>query len=42
MSPLMVLMKANLKVPCSELDFDKKLLLHLVLLVVLSMEIMMA
>ena len=41
-APLMVLMKANLRVPCLELDLDKKLVLHLVLLIVLWTEIKMA
>ena len=35
MAPLMVLMKANLRVPCLELDLEKKLVLHFVLLMVL-------
>ena len=35
MAPLMVLMKANLRVPCLDLDWDKKLVLHLDLLMVL-------
>ena len=42
MPPSMVLMKANLRVPCLELDLDKKLELELVLLMVLCMEILMA
>ena len=38
----MVETKANLRVPCLELDLDKKLVMHLILLVVLWMEIKMA
>ena len=38
----MVLMKANLRVPCLDLDLENKLVLHLVLLMVLWMEIKMA
>ena len=34
-APLMGVMKANLKVPCLELDLDKKLVLYLVILMVL-------
>ena len=39
MAPLMVLMKANLRVPCLEFDLEKKLVLHLVLLMVLMKEL---
>ena len=42
MAPLMVLMKENLRVPCLGLDWDKKLVLHLDLLMVLWTEIKMA
>ena len=42
MSPLMVLMKANLRVACSDIDLDKKLAFHLVILMVLWTEITMA
>ena len=42
MAPLVVLMKANLRVPCLNLDWDKKLVLHLNLLMVLWTEINMA
>ena len=42
MAPLMVLIKANLTVPGLELDLDKKLVLHLVLLVMLWTEIKMS
>ena len=42
MAPLMVLMKANLRVPCLDLDWDKKLVLHLNILMVLWTEINMA
>ena len=42
MDPLMVLMKAKLRVPCLDIDLDKKLVLHLVLLMVLWREIKMA
>ena len=41
-APLMVVMKANLRVTCLEIDWDKKLVLNLVLLVVLWTEIMIA
>ena len=39
MAPLMLLMKANKKVPCLELHLEKKLLLQLVLLMILMKEI---
>ena len=42
MAPLMVLMKANLRVPCLDIYWDKKLVLHLDLLMVLWTEIKMA
>ena len=42
MAPLMVLMKANLRVTCLGLDLDKKLVLDLVLLTVPWMDLMMA
>ena len=42
MAPLMVLMKANLRVTCLDLEWDKKLVLHLDLLMVLWTEIKMA
>ena len=42
MAPLMVLMKSNLRVTCLDLDWDKKLVLHLDLLMVLWKEIKMA
>ena len=41
MAPLIFLMKANLRVPCLDLDWDKKLVLHLDLLTVLWIEINM-
>ena len=42
MAPLMVPMKANLRIPCLEIDSNKKLTLHLVPLMVLWTDIMMA
>ena len=42
MATLMVLMKANLRVTCLDLDWDKKLVLHLNLLMVLWTEIKLA
>ena len=42
MASLMVLMKANHRVPCSEIELKKKMVMHLVLLMVLYMDILMA
>ena len=42
MAPLILLIKANLRFACLDLDLEKKLVLHLVLLVVLWTEIKMA
>ena len=39
MDPLMLLMKANLRVPCLYLDLEKKLVLNLLLLMVLMKEL---
>ena len=39
MAPLMVLMKSNLRVPCLDIDLEKKLVLHLLLLMVLMKEL---
>ena len=42
LDPLIVLMKANLRVPCLDIDWDNNLVLHLNLLMVLCTEIKMA
>ena len=42
MNTLVVIMKENLRVPCLDLDWDKKLVLHLDLLMVLWTDIKMA
>ena len=42
MASFVFVMKASLRVPCLEIDLDKKLVLHLVLLVVFWTEINMA
>ena len=42
MAPLLVLMKANPRVPCLGIDLEKKLVPHLVLLMVLWTKIKMA
>ena len=41
-APLTVPIKANPRVPCLQFGLDKKLILHLVLLIVLRMNITMA
>ena len=41
-SPFMVLVKANLTVPCLGNDLDKKLEMYLIFLVLIRMEINMA